>query len=371
MAWGADVFNTFNVGYERGAQMKERARKNKIAEILSQAYQAPTEAVPFQTDEEQLFGLPALQGNVAQEAIPGGFDSQNALAKLYQGGFGPEAIAFEQQMQDRELGGLLKRAQVERALRGDWGSPQAVIGADGKEQLVQFDKSGNMRTVPGLRPRPQQPLVNLDMSGKQAFSKELAQEQAKIYGESQKAAADAGDVLSSLDQLEAILPEVNTGILAPAEKLAGAAIEAVGGKAGKFGLSDPAKAEQFEAVSNKLALMARQGMPGAMSDADRQFLVNSVANLGKRPEANQEIIANFRKAAQRVQEKAIAQDRWVQQNGSLTGFNESWNKYVRENPLFPKTTKKGALVPGKTIEDGHIYLGGDPANPKSWKKLSR
>lgn len=327
MSWGSDVARSFDTGYASGVGIREQRKKNKIAQILSQAYQAPQEAVPFQTDEEQAFGLPGLEGNLAQEARPGGMDYGNAIARMYKEGLGPEAMAFEQQ--------LIKES--------DWGSPQAVV-QNGQEVLAQFDKRGNMRIVPGLAPRKQQPLVNLDMSTKQAFTKELAQAQGKAYEESQKAATDAGDIISSLDQLESILPEVRTGMLAPVSKVAGAAIEAVGGRATNYGLPDPAKAEQFEAVSNKLALLARQGMPGAMSDADRQFLVKSVANLGKRPEANQEIIANFRKAAQRVQEKAIAQDQWIQKNGTLTGFNENWAKYTKENPLFTKQHKLGDII---------------------------
>lgn len=343
MAWGADVINSFGAGYERGTQMRERARKNKLAEILSQSYQQPQEEVPFQTDEEQLFGLPGLEGNVAQEATPGGFDYGNAIARMYKEGFGPEALQFGQQLEDRELSALLKRSQMLPK------APKSRRVLVGNEEVTQeFDPaSGAWREVGRGKKAP---LVNIDVSSKQEFSKKLAQEQAKIYGDTQKASTDAGDILSSLDQLESILPEVNTGMLAPVGTMVGAGIEAVGGRATKFGLADPAKAQQFEAVSNRLALGARQGMPGAMSDADRQFLINSVANLGKTPEANQEIINNFRMAAQRAQEKAVAQDQWIQQNGNLTGFNESWNKYVRENPLFQKSTKQYKL--GSIIEKG-------------------
>ena len=39
---------------------------------------------------------------------------------------------------------------------------------------------------------------------------------------------------------------------------------------------------------------------------------------------------------------------------------------------YTKTPNKGSppkLQPGKTVEDGHIYMGGDPSKPESWKRL--
>lgn len=97
--------------------------------------------------------------------------------------------------------------------------------------------------------------------------------------------------------------------------------------------------QTIEAISNKLAVMARnvgQGMTlaGSMSDADREFLVNSVPNLKKMPGANQKLIDINIKLAKRKIDIQKLMENYYSQNKTLVGFNQYRDEWVKSNPLF-------------------------------------
>ena len=113
--------------------------------------------------------------------------------------------------------------------------------------------------------------------------------------------------------------------------------------AGAFGIADAdalGSAELVETITNRLALGQRStgdgaGMPGAMSDADRDFLVKTVPGLLKSPGGNERILDFLEKVSQREIEVARMAADYEQKNGALdVGFDQKLMSYVRDNPLF-------------------------------------
>jgi hypothetical protein len=236
--------------------------------------------------------------------------------------------------------------------------------------------------------------VNVNTKTETAFG------QAFGKGEGEAASALANDVgsaaASQLQQLDAL-------------KSAVAALQAAGGDTGalaKIGLQatqiaqglglDPAAlglpanagpAETINAISNRLAMEARNpaggaGMPGAMSDADRAFLSQTVPNLGDSPQGMAMKVDIAAKAAARKAEMSAAWNAYPDQTqAGWSKFKQDWKKYTDANPLFgasaapPKpeaTPQSQAPKPGDIQEEGGIkfrFKGGNPGDPASWEQV--
>jgi hypothetical protein len=108
-----------------------------------------------------------------------------------------------------------------------------------------------------------------------------------------------------------------------------------------------------QSVSNQLALELRNpasgaGMPGAMSDGDRQFLASMVANPGTDITAARQMIDARMRTLQRQQEIGDKASKWARAYGQLSGTNsqgqdfyDALSQWSNANPLFP-TQQNGA-----------------------------
>lgn len=98
--------------------------------------------------------------------------------------------------------------------------------------------------------------------------------------------------------------------------------------------------ETARALGNQLALQLRSpssgaGMPGAMSDKDREFLVSSVPGLTKTPSGNRRLIDYMTKVEQRNIEVARLAQEYASRQGQIdNGFYQYLAKWSEANPLF-------------------------------------
>lgn len=142
-----------------------------------------------------------------------------------------------------------------------------------------------------------------------------------------------------------------------------------------------------QSISKQLALQMRNpaggaGMPGAMSDADRAFLEATVPGLNRTPQGNAQLIDYMTRVEQRNMDVAKMAQAYMDQNGGRLDYKffnrlADWSK---ANPLFPdrpmtssqSKAERGGNGMGApsvgTVEDGWVFQGGDPGDPKSWKK---
>jgi len=165
------------------------------------------------------------------------------------------------------------------------------------------------------------------------FTEKLAEKGAADYEKMQA----AFDTLGKMDQLRKIVDSgLYTGIggdFVQSMRRAGAAL----------GISDTqaaANGETMAKIGNELALMARNpdsgmGMPGAMSDKDREFLVAMQPGLNKSTEGNRLMIEMTRRIAQRRVDIANLADKYVRDKGKLdSGFYSMVREYSTKNGMF-------------------------------------
>lgn len=179
---------------------------------------------------------------------------------------------------------------------------------------------------------------------------EEAKSVGKFFGDAyatvQNAGFSAQSKVNRYNRLGQLLDGVNTG------KFAGAGLE-VAKAANTLGFNiDPnmANKEAAQALSGEIALELRNpsggaGMPGAMSDADRQFLVNMVPGLATTPDGRKLMLETGQKLAKRDMEVARIAREYRKRNGTIDeGFYDELSRYSESNPLFQQAAP--AQTPG-------------------------
>ena len=175
--------------------------------------------------------------------------------------------------------------------------------------------------------------------GEKKQTEEIGSAMGKEYADIREKGGGAAAMINALENLKANLEGYETGKLTPLGKEIAAWVAPLGIQI------DPnlGKKEAFEAATGQLALQLRStgegaGMPGALSDKDREFLVKMAPSLGNTIEGNRLIIDYASRLAKRQKEKAEMASDYVANNprGTFSGFDSQWRNYVEENPLFAK-----------------------------------
>lgn len=191
-------------------------------------------------------------------------------------------------------------------------------------------------------------------------NKKVGQYFGEQYADIQKSGLAAGQSINRLSQMKTMLQGIETGKLTPLAA-------DVAGFARSFGINIDPKLEAKEAVnamSNEMALQMRNpaggaGMPGALSDKDREFLQNIVPGLAKTPGGNAMIIEARLQLAKREQVVAKMARDYRAKRGSLDeGFYEELQTYSDANPLFDKIAAPAQVKrsPQDLIRDADAIL---------------
>lgn len=237
-------------------------------------------------------------------------------------------------------------------VRGPGFEPQPVGGP--KQPQMPWEYEIGPDGQPRMRPGVFSAKTSIAQAGSARNNVNLLQEReesktvGKYFGEQfadiQKAGMDAYGKVNRLNRLESLLQGVSTGKLTPAATEVKAALSSLGIDI------DPnlGAAQAAQAITNELALQMRNpsggaGMPGAMSDKDREFLQATVPGLAKTPQGNKLLIESYRRLAQRDQQVAKAAREYRKQHGSLDeGFYEQLQAFSEANPLFADMPQSAA-----------------------------
>lgn len=242
-------------------------------------------------------------------------------------------------------------AASQAGLLPEYGAPTAGQ-QNGEDVFFQTEKaSGRTRVLPGLSPIPKKPLVTVNASEEKAEAKKVGEGMGEMYVDLQKAGAAAPAKLGKLDRMEQLMDGISTGKLQPAITQ----VAAIGESLGITIDSKLGPKQALEALSNEIALSLRSpaggaGMPGALSDKDREFLTSMAPGLAKTREGNKLIIQTARNLAKREQDVAKLAREYRKKNGSLDeGFYDELADFSAANPLFgkrgtPVTTPDGWIV---------------------------
>jgi hypothetical protein len=205
---------------------------------------------------------------------------------------------------------------------------------------------------------------------------------AKFYTgsfiETQTAEKAARNALPKFQRITQVLDGIETGKLTPMGTT-------VAQYANALGVPIDSKLPNKEAaiaLTGQLALELRNpaggaGMPGALSDSDRNFLVNVISpSIAQTPQGRALVIDTKVKILQRDMEVAQMARDYRKKHGQLDdGFAEELNQFSAKNPLFP-TSQSGASSGGNamaapkpgTVDGNYTFKGGDPANRANWEK---
>lgn len=225
--------------------------------------------------------------------------------------------------------------------------PQSPLGKlaydlkSGSISQQQFDEQFKKLTAPA------QPVVTVDNRQESAFAKKVGGELGDQYAGLLKADMNAPSTIAKYQRLGSLLGQVNTGKFKGATTDIKAAAKGLGIDLNALGVTDDvAPAQAARALSNQMALELRNpaggaGMPGAMSDSDRTFLLQSVPGLENDPNAIGKMIEYRTKLAQREQQVARkAREYRKAHNGVFDeGFFNELADWSAKNPLFPEAEK--------------------------------
>ncbi len=188
------------------------------------------------------------------------------------------------------------------------------------------------------------------------------------YGDIQKAGFNAATTIAKLDRLQSLLDGVATGKLTPAATEVAALGESLGIKVDKnLGAKQAARA-----LANEIALELRNpsggaGMPGALSDKDREFLAAMTPNLATTPEGNRLLIETRKKIARRDQEVSRLAAQYRRKKGNMDeGFYDELARFSAANPLFPSVENAASTdqaAPSRALTGQPRFLGYENAAP--------
>jgi hypothetical protein len=115
-----------------------------------------------------------------------------------------------------------------------------------------------------------------------------------------------------------------------------------------FDVKNVGDGDLVQSISRQMALQLRDpsqgaGMPGAMSDADREYLMSMVPSLSKTPQGNAQLIDMMIQMQQRNQDVAqMARTYMGQNNGRLDyKFFGNLSEWTKAHPLFPPIPNNG------------------------------
>lgn len=366
-------------------QQQEWAKSDKIdalaPQFLSQGAGGATNLVNDALPPEMRMGaLPALPN-----AKPAGFDAQgyvNAMMAIDPA----KALAFQQSMakdsmfgkvdakdytpesvakfaQTRSFGDLVPRSKAEVAPNGMVFDPYNVKpGTVFADPNKPFSAGANGAVIPNT------PFQQFDITKAAAgaarnsntvINKQETEEAKTVgkffgdaYGKTQESGTNAQGSLNRFNRLGQLLEGVDTGKFTPLGVEVAKGAQAFGFKVDP----DLSNKEAALALSSEMALQLRNpsggaGMPGAMSDADRNFLAGMVPGIEKTPEGRKLIIETGQKMAKReIKVSEIARD-YRKKNGSIDeGFYDELAKYSEANPLFKEPTAKPSATAARAFD---------------------
>ena len=180
----------------------------------------------------------------------------------------------------------------------------------------------------------------------------IAKGQGEDYLNIVKAEKDATGTIAKYDLMKSYLSKVETGKLAPSVLGLKSVAAYVAPNLAKEWTKDVPYAQASAALSNEIALQLRNpqggaGMPGALSDRDREFLVSMTANSANDPRAIPMMLDARIAMEKRAQEVGRMARQYRQRNGQLDeGFYEQLRNYSEEHPLFAGVVKDAPTSSG-------------------------
>lgn len=352
MVAGLAMMSSGNIGrgglmgmqYLAGAEAGERERSIEAAKLQHQLRKDADDLRLRTRAEDRLEGAEKRQGEqfekthgLAERTTAAAEEKAKTEAAQFERTYGLDLNKFNADVADKQASRAWEREK------------QALDAGKPTDDLKEYAAYAKQEADAGRAPQPflqymtqlkqaGRPQTNVSVSGDKKGAEEMAKLFAKRYDALQTNAEGARTMADNLDAVERALDTgVRTGTAAEVEL----GLRKV---AQVFGIGDAEKiagGELVQAITNKLALQVRApggeagGMPGAMSDADREFLRQTVPGLLRTPQGNRHVLAIMRAAAARHEQIFDMAVDYAEANDGQLGpaFDRQVREFVKANPL--------------------------------------
>ena len=194
----------------------------------------------------------------------------------------------------------------------------------------------------------------------QHIDEKTADAALKTHAETQDTARTSTVALTKLDRLGDLLDTLRTGKWAGRELDLKNKLQEVGIDPSRYGLStNTGRMEAANSISNELTMIARStanggGLPGSLSDADRNFLSASTPGIGNTPEGNRLMVDFAKRLHQRNIEIARLTNKFVEDGGMKSNpaaVHRMILDYSRDHPLYNDDEKIARMKSLRTDAD--------------------
>lgn len=178
----------------------------------------------------------------------------------------------------------------------------------------------------------------------------------------------AGQVYTELGERKATMPQLEDTIDKLAE-LGKKATYTYGGQAADFlarqtGMEAPegaiARREYISLVDNQILPLLRQTFGAQFTEKEGESLKNTLGDPNASPEEKEAVLRSF------IDQKKQTINSLERESGQPITNWDTGEKVVLPNEVKPERISQPPKI--GTEMDGYVYIGGDPANEKSWKK---
>lgn len=308
-------------------------------------------AVPAEID-------PADGGALGDKFLSGGigalFGAPNGVFKNADGSDGYDLGTAMQQAAIYAMAGdnpSVMSALPHIGKKKDTESPFSIVqGKNGR--LYRFNKKTGLLEAGEDAGKPE------PTEYEKAYDREAAQSDMKANDALRTGASAAKGKLATLNELDSLLKDPNVIQGWGGEKYSGVKkfVKSVLG----IDVSGVAAEDAIKAISNKFALEMRNtadgnGMPGAMSDKDREFLKQMVPGLENTPGGNQLIMGYMRKVAERQVEAETLRQKFIAESGGRFNndkFTAYAENYFKDKPLFAGAPPTAAAPQSSALPKG-------------------
>jgi len=362
-----NIFQSYMSGQQFGGEqgrnalllqqaLEEKQKKDLMRNILARAYRPGVEAIPglpeapamgpLQPGAEPLPAYPE-QAPIAAQA-PGG-QMPEAIQEMYRQGLGPEAMAYEKSM-------LTAKGQAPAAVR-EYQFYQTLTPEEQRQYQTVKRQGYSIQDVAGV-PTLVSTVPGLPSIPLSTFKAELGaaaeEEKAGKLG-----ALAAGQIKTAVETIPKISRNINN--LDEVVRLIEQEGAVTGPVVGLFP-SFRTSSVELENLQKELGLDVIGAVTfGALSKGELDLaLSKALPTQLKGPQ-----LVDWAKRKKNAQEKL--RDYFQQQINYLSQPGNTVAGWFQQQSEVSRGTQQETPKIGE-IQDGYVFIGGDPADPKSWKK---
>ena len=303
---------------------KEATAGQRAGAALTQIGNGPFAGFGQHILEQQKMRYNEMNAERAAAELMGQYKGQDVLAKQIALGTvqtpnGPQPTLASSQF-DRQM--VMDKAKIDHMMT--------------PELTRQLESAGYVRGTPEFKKAAFE-ILNKGRGDKSEteFDKTIAKASAQDFEKRGEAIRNSQSQLLRIDQFEKLVndPNVRTGKFAETELEAKKMLQVMG-----FDVKGIPEGEALRALGNQFALSMRstaggEGMPGAMSDADRNFLMATVPGLGNTKGGTSMLIKSMRDTEQYKIRANTEAARYIEAKRSNAGLGEYMTEWMKQNPM--------------------------------------